>query len=255
MAFRNLLVLLFGNLLLLLLACVHFQRLSLAQHICKERGCQMPLVFRFVLGHHHALPLLRGNAPGLHFLSVDGRHTLGLTLLGLVHGHPLDTVQVDVLRLGAEQVHLQGRLHFRQCVVFMRQLHADLLDVVHRLLERGEETVHIFLVRIDAVTFLVLRLDVERPTPFVVRNHLRTGYVHIVRPSDRRGYVQRGERLHCPVLQPGQCHLLLGEVAVVGPVSQSAVGVEEAHALDALSPQDPADTCLVHARYLVVRIK
>ena len=67
----------------------------------------------------------------------------------------------------------------------MRQLHADLLDVVHRLFERGKETVHILLVRIDAVTFLVLRLDVERPTPFVVRNHLRAGYVHIVSPFDR----------------------------------------------------------------------
>lgn len=99
----------------------------------------MAFIFCTVLGQPHALPLLPRDAPGLQFLPVDGRHAQSSFLFGLEYGHTLNPVQVDVLRPAAEQVHFQVWLCFRQYIILVRQFHAYLVDVVHRLFERGEK--------------------------------------------------------------------------------------------------------------------
>ena len=169
------------------------------QHIGKQRGRQMPLVAFTVFRHPHPLPLLRRDAPGLQFLPVDGRHALNAVLPGLEDRHTLNTVQVNLRRLAAEQIHFQVRLDFRQCIIFVRQLHAYLVDVVHRLLERGEKAVHILLVGIDTVPLLVLRLDIECPSVLVILNHLYGIEPDLVRPPDRIRHVQCGKPFQCVV--------------------------------------------------------
>ena len=153
----------------------------------------MPLVAVPVFRHPHPLPLLWSDAAGLQLLSVDGCHTLDSILPGLEDGNTLNTVQVNLRRIAAEQIHFQVGLDLRQCIILVRQLHPYLVDVVHRLLERGEKTVHILLIGIDAVPLLVFRLDIECPTVLVVLNHLHGIEPDLIRPSDRLRHVQRGE--------------------------------------------------------------
>ena len=167
--------------------------LSLLQHIGKQRGRQMPLVAVPVFRHPHPLPLLWSDAAGLQLLSVDGCHTLDSILPGLEDGNTLNTVQVNLRRIAAEQIHFQVGLDLRQCIILVRQLHPYLVDVVHRLLERGEKTVHILLIGIDAVPLLVFRLDIECPTVLVILNHLHGIEPDLIRPSDSFRHVQRGE--------------------------------------------------------------
>ena len=125
-------------------------------------------------------------------------------MFGLEHGHPLNPVQVNVLRPAAEQVHFQVGLCFRQRIILVRQLHAYIFDIVHRLFECGEEAVQVVLVGIDTVPALMFGLQIQRPAVLVVLNHLYLVEADFVRPFDRRRYVQCGEHLQRPVLQPGQ---------------------------------------------------
>ena len=140
-------------------------------------------------------------------------------------------------------------------MILVRQLHAHFADVVHRLLERGEEPVHVLFVRIDAVAAPVLRLDVERPAVLVVLYHLYLVETYLAGLLHRRSYIQRGQFLYLPVFQPGQRYLLAGEIAVVGPESQCPVRIEEPYLLEALFTQGSFDAALVHSRHLVVHFR
>ena len=140
------------------------------------------------------------HAPGLQFLSVDGRHAQNTLLFGLEHGHTLNPVQVDVLRPAAEQVHFQVGLGFRQCIILVRQFHAYIFDIVHRLFERGEETVQVVLIGIDTVPALMFWFQIQCPTVLVILDHLYLVETDFVRPFDRRRHVQCGKHFQCPVL-------------------------------------------------------
>ena len=144
----------------------------------------MAFVFVFVLRHPHPLPLLWSNAAGLQLLSVYGRHALNTILLGLEDGHTLNPVQINFLCRAAEQIHFQVWLDFCQSIILVCQLHAHLVEVVHRLLERGEKTVHVLFVGIYAVPALVFRLDIKCPAVFVILNHLHGIETDLVRPFD-----------------------------------------------------------------------
>ena len=137
----------------------------------------------------------------------------------------------------------------------MCQFHAHFVNVVHRLFEGGEKTVHVLLVRIDAVTVLVLRLDVECPAVLVVLYHLHPVETYLAGLLHRRSYIQRGQFLYLPVFQPGQRYLLAGEIAVVGPESQCPVRIEKPYLLEALFTQGSFDAALVHSRHLVVHFR
>ena len=115
----------------------------------------------------------------------------------------------------------------------MRQLHPYLADIIHRLLERGEETVYILLVRIDAVPRFIFGFQIECPASFVVLNHFHLVKPDFVRPFDSRGHIKCGQFLHGPVFQPRQRDHLFGKIAIIGVVAQGTVRIEEAYLFDA----------------------
>ena len=115
----------------------------------------------------------------------------------------------------------------------MSQFHADLVYIIHGLLECGKEAVYVFLVGVYAITSLMLRLYIESPSVLVVLNHLDLVKSYFVGPFYCRAHVQGRKHFQGPVVQPCQRDLLLGKILVIRSVAQGSVRIEETHSLDA----------------------
>ena len=152
----------------------------------------------------------------MQLLAVDGGGTQAFTRLGTENCHTLDAVQINLLLIATKNIHLQIGLSLCHGIILMCQFLTHTLDIVHRLLQGGEEMIEVAFVGIDGKALLAF---------------------------------------YRPVAQSGHRDFLVGEIAVIGTEAQGSIGIVETHVVITFFLQGIGEALLVHALDLVVHLQ
>ena len=134
----------------------------------------------------------RTDTSRLQFLAVDSGCTQTFARLGTKHRYTLDSVQINLLLIATKDVNLQ--VGFRLChgIILLCQFFTHTLDVVHRLLQGGEEMIEVSFVGIDGEAFLAFGLDVQCPPLLVVLHQLHIVETDVTAMDHGFRSIQRG---------------------------------------------------------------
>ena len=178
--------------LFLLLLCTLLYIVVFLQHISKQR-CGKVLLVRFpVRSHPQSLPLGRADTSRLQLLAVDGGGTQAFARLGTEYCHTLDAVQINLLLIATKNIHLQVGLRLCHGIILLCQFLTHTLDIVHRLLQGGEEMIQVAFVGIDGKALLALWLDVECPPLLVILHQLHIVETDVTAMGHGFRGIQRG---------------------------------------------------------------
>lgn len=148
--------------------------------------------------YRQLIPEEKERYKGIHNREIRTLFNIDQTLLPLVDKKAYETL-LEKYGNSVEQVHLQLRPAFSQGIIFLCQLATHFVNVIQRLFEGGEEAVQVILVRIDAITGLAFRLDIQCPTVFVILHHLDLLEPKIIRLFYRRIGINGGDCFQSPV--------------------------------------------------------
>ena len=111
---------------------------------------------------------------------------------GTEYCHTLDAVQINLLLITSEDVHLQVGFRLCHSIILLCQFLTHTLDVVHRLLQGGEEMIEVSFVGIDGKALLTFGLDVQCPPLLVILYQLHIVETDVTAVGYGLRSIQRG---------------------------------------------------------------